>query len=647
MYYRLSRSFTHNNIYPIKQNPYELNLDPEKDWYLSLYVYSEDHKDQFKKTKSFKGMTGVTTDKIFFDFDSKDDLDQAREDTKEIVDKLLQWGISEDDIQICFSGCKGFSVSIKTDKKFTPEDLKTLSYNMAGYLDTYDGTVYDAQRVIRMIGTKHQKSGLYKIPLELEELYELSIDEIKKEANDYKKVKQRLEEFSWDTVKLPEKLYELRKPKKVEKKERVEVEEIEGIKFGDKPKWLPSCKFVIQEGHFEEGHRREAILILAATYKAQGFPFEVVYRMLKGVAEKQAQVNGSERLDDEEVYRAAAEVFSDGWKGGQFTCKSHNLLKKICEGLGSHACRYDDSVAHKPITLYDIKDSFKEYVTNIDQNTIVTGLPTLDENVFLSTGANVAILGSAGSGKTSLALNVLNNTSKMGVKTVFGSFDMHHNRMFEKVMYKISGLDRKQLYQTFKDNKEGRLLEKLKQEFGNVNFYNRSCPSVSHIRDYIIRCQDDSGEKVKLVMLDYFERVMSEFSDETQGSKRVAGELQDLVNDLDVALITLVQPNKLGLGGGVDNPLYDFTAIKGSSFLYQSFRIILSLWRPFYNPKDFSKDHYMQMAILKNDLGELNEFAFSWNGPKGEIGELSRQEENEFYRLLEEKEMKKNEEDKW
>jgi hypothetical protein len=107
-----------------------------------------------------------------------------------------------------------------------------------------------------------------------------------------------------------------------------------------------------------------------------------------------------------------------------------------------------------------------------------------------------------------------------------------------------------------------------------------------------------------------------------------------MVNDLDVALVNLVQPHKNALSGGPDSPIYDYTKIKGSSYVYQSMRIIMSLWRPFYNPKSFENDRYMQMAVLKNDLGELCEFAFNWNGPKGEISEMEDFQRQEFEQLL-------------
>lgn len=638
-YYRLSKSFRQNEMLPINRNPYDVISDFDSDWYASLYKYNEDHYQQWQKTKSFSGMSGVTTNIIFFDFDSKSDVEKARKDTLELLSRLMKYDIPQKSIQVAFSGSKGFSVHLKTNSLFTPEELQRFTSNLADGLSSYDPVVYDSQRIVRLLGTKHQDSGLYKIPLTFDELSEHTSDEIKEEASNKEEAQNRLNRFEYSTIDLPESMLSLKAPKLVEVKKKETLSISSEINFNNKPKWLTACKYVLQEGHFDEGQRREAILIMAATYKAQGFNFELVWRMLKGVAEKQSQLNNSERIDDEEIYRVAKQIFDPKWKGGQYTCKSHPILKAICETLGSKACRYTD-YGDKPITMSDVTPMFKEYVKNIDQNTILTGLTSIDENVFLSTGVNAAILGAPGGGKTALGLNILNNTSKAGVRSVFASLDMHRNRMYEKVMYKLSGLDRKTLYDRFKNDKEGDLVDRLKQEFGNVNFYHRSGPTVSDIRDYIVRCQDESGEKIKLVMLDYFERVMSDYSDANAASAKIAGELQDLVNDLDVALITLVQPNKIGISAGGDSPLYNYSSIKGASFLSQSFRIIMSLWRPFYNPKDFSQDHFMQMAVLKNDLGELNEFVFGWDGPKGEISELTTEQKDDFWQLLEEKKSK-------
>ena len=220
---------------------------------------------------------------------------------------------------------------------------------------------------------------------------------------------------------------------------------------------------------------------------------------------------------------------------------------------------------------------------------------------------------------------------------------MHRNRLYEKMLYKLTGYSREDLYLKFKNKEESKiLLSKIKEEFGNISIFDRSSPTVQNIRDYVLQCEQESGEKVKLVLIDYFERLVSDINEDTAASKRIAGELQDFANDLDVCLIVLVQPNKFSLSGGPDKPILNYTAIKGSSFLYQSARTIISLWRPFFHPRWKDYDNYMSMAILKNDFGELDQFDFHWNGKKGEITELEDIERAELKDLLESKSQSDN-----
>jgi hypothetical protein len=135
-------------------------------------------------------------------------------------------------------------------------------------------------------------------------------------------------------------------------------------------------------------------------------------------------------------------------------------------------------------------------------------------------------------------------------------------------------------------------------------------------------------------MVDYFERLHSDVADDTASSKKVASQWQDYITDTNVAGIMFVQPNKISLSGGPNCPILDYRAIKGSSFLYQSFRGIISLWRPFYTPKTAEHDKYMQMALLKNDLGELNTYDFGWDGKRGEIFPLDDDEKRVLNLLL-------------
>jgi len=627
MYIRLSEGLNKYNLIPKDSNIWDHIKNPDtKDYYQSIYYYTQEHYDHWKKTHSLAGITNVKTDKLVFDLDDAKNPENAKNDALTLITKLIQMGIPKEGFEIEFSGNKGFSVEVSTNSKFSPEELKTLAMNLTEGLPTRDSSVYDPQRIFRVPGTKHLKSGLYKFPITLDQLSNLSIDEIKTLAKDYNNVDKDISVFRVD---LPQSVLALKTKPKKEKAETL-FEYHDELDLSSKPKWLSPSKYALQEGFFVEGERSVALTILAATYKSQGFNKTICYRQLKGVAELQSIRNKVDRFPDEEIWNnIISTVYSPMWKGGTYSYEKTELLQKVSKRLGLPVEEVDDEV--KPKFITSITDKFKIYVKNIDQNTIKTGIDLIDKNVFISTGANVAIVGGPGSGKSSIALEILRNTSMNGVKSVFASLDMSSTRIYEKIIYKLTGKRREEIYSLFKHDKEGETVSLLEKNFGNVYFYDRSMPSVKHLREYILACEQESGEKIKLVMLDYFERISSNKNDETAASKDVAGELQNLVNDLDIALITLVQPNKMS--GDMSQPIKSYTNIKGSSFLAQSFRIILSIYREGFDPQVPENDKYLTVNVLKNDLGETASMDFAWDGKRGEIEELDEYQKIDLKKL--------------
>lgn len=611
--------------------------ESEKDYYVSTYYYNDEQLKKFKETGSVKGIKDVTTDKLWFDFDSKESPEKAQRDTIEVIKRLKDYGIKEKNIEIYFSGSKGNNVVVTLNRQLTPQQVQSLAINKFGKgLETLDVSLYDATQILRVPGTKHNKSGLYKIPLTESQLKNLNIAEIKSMA---KSLDNITESFEWETASPNEEFFNL--PKEEPKVVKSETTSFKDIDFSKAPKGWKPYKWALLQGYFDGGERHHALMIIAATCRGLGYDKETAYYLCKSALKKQAAITGKLEFDKTELWTNIIEesVYSDGWEGGQYSPKTDPWLQKYCEKMGFDT---DDRDEDKVIQLHNIEDEFVDFVKNIDKNTILTGIPELDKVLPLTIGMNLGIIGAASSGKTALALKILKNTSEAGVVSVFASLDMRRNRLFEKLLYRVSGLSREALYDKIQRNEAGPIFDQVRKEYANVYFYDRSCPTVEDIKKYILAVEDSTGQKVKLVMLDYFERVNADKSDDTAASKEVAGKLQDLVNDLNICLATLVQPAKFALSGGPDTPILNYTSIKGSSYLYQAFRSIISLWRPFFTPELRNDDDYLQMAILKNDLGELDMFNFHWEGKRGEIRTLTEEEEHELQLLLKAKENAKD-----
>lgn len=614
-------------------NPYIYTDDINKDYYTSLFLYDDHHKKILEEKGTLAGIKDVSTDVLYFDFDSKEDINLARDDALALINRLKKNGVNE--YSICFSGKKGFSVEVYCNEYFTVDEFKATVQSLAGDLKTFDTTVSDPQRIVRLPNTKHQSAPFFKVPLSEDDLFVCHIEEIQHMA-----AKQNFDLYNPKYVNLPRGFKKTTPIKPVVEHTEV-VNDMSGFDLKARPTQFDEARWLINNGFFESGERSTALLCLASFYKSLGYHQEQTYRLLKGTAELQSQRTGDERFPDVELYNnIIMQVYSANWKGGIYSIHDKNSwLHKYAIKKGINLKR-EISVGK----FVDIENDFLDFVKNIEQNTIKTGIREIDNEMSITTGSMLGIVGPAASGKTSLTLDILNNTSKDGVISVFASLDMYRTRIYEKLIYRITEgkMSRKQVYDLYKNGDSSNVKKKIEQEFGNVYFYDKSSPTVQDLKDYILNVEETSGQKVKLLMIDYFERVSSDMSDDTAASKRVSGELQDLMNDLNICIIILYQPNKASIGHGPDVPILNYTAIKGSGFVFQSLRNIISICRYGQHVKYQEYDKFFNINILKNDLGVLGCYDYHWDGRTGRIRQLEDNERKELDEFLKLKQLNKD-----
>lgn len=616
-----------------------------KDHYVSLYSYNDEHKKILESKGSLAGIEDTVTNRLYFDFDRKPTkeeverlgekeannygLDLARQDTVTSANRLLEKGIPEEGINVYFSGSKGFSIEIALDEYINPAKFGAIIDSVAGDLSTTDLVVREANRIVRIPGTKHQSSGLYKIPLTPEELINLSVDEIKALA-----VKPRLIEANSTVVSLPPEMKNVKVVEKTVQAVKTELSfDISSIDMKSRPKGLDEARWLLSNGFFRTGDRNSAMLCLAATYHNQKFPEEVTRGILDGIAEIQSSRTGEEKFTDYEMDLIIKQVYGPNWRGGVFTVNDPN------NWLAKYAMKMKVRVENDngPKTIGQIGDPFKHFLKNIKANTITTGIASLDRALPITIGSNIGVVAAAGAGKTALALKILKHNSELGIPVLFASLDMASIRLFEKVLYNVTGLSRDDLYGKFEKGEGDDLIQMVKDQYKNVYFYDKSGATIADIRNYMREIEQKDGVRIKLCLLDYFERIGSDISDATASSLKVANDIQDMVNEEQIASICLVQPNKMSLGGGPDTEIKSYTAIKGSSFLYQSFRGIISLSRPFYTPDTKEYDNYAIINILKSDLAQQDRIECGWSGKRGDIYDLEDAEKLELRELLRQK----------
>jgi hypothetical protein len=610
-------------------------IDQDRDFYQSLYYYNQQHLEAFKKSRSVSGIKDVLTNKLFFDFDHKTDPDFARMEARTVVHRLKRAGIKDSCIQFYFSGKKGFNIVVELNRYFTPAQAKALAFKFTPDLHL-DRSLYDAPQLIRIPGTRHPDSGLYKIPLTMEQFYNLTLGEIKDLATDLNNV----QEIAYEVAELPNDFFEI--TEEVEKKV-IENETVEQL-FINKPKAWSNCKWLLLQGNFKDGERDQVMMILASTCRGMGYDKQLTYYTCKSALKKSWDKYGQGDFSKEELWNNIIEsqIFTDRWNGGTYSCSTNDWLSHYCKGLGKYQCvnKHEDD---KPSVSFDeMGKQFTSYAQNFEKNVVRTGLDELDNNVMLVSSTLNGLLGQPGAGKTSMAINYLKHTSKNDIPSMLLSMDMGLPIIFVKLIQKKRCLSFKQVMEIFKTNPKQaeQFIKEVKEEYKNVGFNFKSGLTVADIKDLVLEQQKLIGRPVKLLIIDYLECIAGPYSDSIANTGFIANQLKDLANELDICILLLLQTQKHSTPD-VSDPLLTLKGVKGSSLIEQSCSTIITLWREGYNPKTTDDDRYISFAVVKNRFGNLWSSDFSWNGITGDIRSLTQEQYEDLQefrrRKLEEK----------
>lgn len=616
-------------------------IKADKDYYTSVFYYNDKHLEQFKKTGTVSGINDVLTDQIVFDFDNKDDLDLAREDALTVISRMREYNIDNKDIRIYFTGNKGFEVSVKLNRTLNPGQLRYIAVNKLGKgLKSLDTAIYNASRIIRVPGTSHNVTKLYKVPLTLEQLESLSVDDIKKRASSLDNV---TEEFTWDVSKPKEDLFIIQeeKPKLPEKSNEVD--------YSKKPSGWRNCKWSLLQGNFPAGQRHMALMVLAATCKGLGFDETTTYHMCKSASEKQAGNTGQDEFPEEELRdNIISSTFSPLWKGGQYTCQSSGWLQDYCKSLGDKSCNHD-ATNLPTLAITDAIGIFKDYAKNIDSLTIRTGIPALDKRLRITIGMSVGIIGAPSSGKTSLIINILNSMSRSGEQCIFFSYDMYHSLVIQKLIQKHFKMSDEKVFEEFKKGSkdfEQRVINLLNTEYGNVEFCFKTGQTPDQIAETIKYVEEKKNRKVRLAVIDYSELVSADVSDSTAASAQVAQRLRQIANSHNICVMALYQPSKLV--GDPSEEINSYNAAKGSGAIGAAASVMLGISRPGFSPKHPENDNYMTINCVKNRMGSLFAVDLYFDGLTGSVRDLTEEEKSDLESLRKAiEDEKKGEDDSW
>lgn len=207
---------------------------------------------------------------LYFDFDSEDDFNKAREDALKTISYLkIAYFLDVECIHIFFSGNKGIHLTVPAEiigiepnkelnciyKLIASKIKNTTKHN------TLDLVIYDNKRMFRIINSIHEVTHLYKIPLTYNELKNLSHDDIKALAENKR------------DIQFKEPIYNIAAHRKYEgllDEYNIISNSHTNIKYHGTLTCTPPCIQHILEHGAEKGSRNNTVAVLSSFYRNSG-----------------------------------------------------------------------------------------------------------------------------------------------------------------------------------------------------------------------------------------------------------------------------------------------------------------------------------------------------------------------------------------
>lgn len=264
---------------------------------------------------------------LYFDFDAKDYV-EVKVDALRTIDLLYAlFGINKNQISIYFSGNKGLHfiinkniLGVKPHKQLNAiyKEIANTIYDALEF-KTLDMQIYDNKRLFRIPNTRHEKTGLFKVPITYEELCNLSSDEIRSLA----KTQRVIENSKEKDTSLNEKAnrtyleYAQKAIEKLDKYENMKSDVEQTFKSNP-----PCIKYLYTNGA-DTGNRNNATAMLTSFLKRKGYDLETSYKLVSDW-----NSNNSNPLSDYEIKRTCRSIYA---KNVNYGCTSFKIFSQCDE----------------------------------------------------------------------------------------------------------------------------------------------------------------------------------------------------------------------------------------------------------------------------------------------------------------------------
>ena len=513
-------------------------LRPETELYRSMFVLDESAQECFDTNGTIRSYNGTyAIDKITFD------IDKGANSEEEVIsliryftENLADMHVEKDWIQPWFSG-RGFHIDIPNlygllPSKELPQILaKTIKKMFNGLADN----IYDKGRLIRLGYSYNIKTGFYKTPLKLDEIFNLNYKQITDISKEFMRKDYRPEPLPQTEAIWTEHVATLNKSKPVAITRDINETGVNAH--------VTCVQKMFNKGE-QKGSRHKTVLRMISAWKRMGIPKEGSYKMaeLWGVT-----------LTSEETERLVDDVYK--WNHNGYGC-ADDVMEQFCDSQ----CKFyrNKDYGLEVLSAMELSQELKEFlIKDYEESSFnLSNLYSIPTPYMIYAGELVTMIGDTKVGKTAFIQNVCAKLTTM--KTLYMSLEVHSHLMYRRFIQIAMNKTKDEVNDIFKNGTSADV-EQAEKSVEHIHIMTTS-PEIKNIRQLV------SDHQPKILVIDTIDAVRVDYmNDPLAKAQNVVNALKDIAQNQNVIIIAISHISKSASYNGV----LDRHSAKGDSALEQ------------------------------------------------------------------------------
>jgi len=577
-YLEIAQGSPRNRGFLVQYEKLSHYIKADEPLYRSFYTYDDTALKVVEETQSLKKFVGVrSVDKVLIDIDKADNSDRHTLNFLiSTVFELEERGLSRKSMQAYFSGTGYHLVIPNSAFEFEtsvrlPLIIKSTLKSMLPDIDT---SIYSKLGIYRVAHTINNKSQLYKIPLTIDEVYNLEPEEIKELAKTPRLEYPYSELFA--DGELSEYVVTTPCPSEGNFKKVLEPTKI-----------APCVQSYLREGPIS-GTRHNIILRIISHFKRHGIPSEYSKAMIMHW--------NKDSLDATDLLEMVENSYNQNYRYG---CNDEYLAAR-CQTRCIYFKHKDYNIDVK--NAGDMQSELDERLTtNFDGRSIDLaksfGLKDIDATIY--PGELVTIFGPTGSNKTTLAQNLAlgvdfkNDTvrKEWQIPTLFLSLELSAWYMHRRHLQIVTGLSKDEV------NKDYKELFAQNSDLLNHLVIQTISPTLDQVKQKVRELQP------AVVVVDYIDLMETPITirGEYEKVKYISHGLSNMAVNSDLIVIQVSQVSR----DYSRNEVLDLYAGKGSGAIENASRKVIGL-------NGQANSSKKALSVYKNTDGELFDVDLEW-----------------------------------